>query len=161
MRLVFLAFSAFFLASTISGGASAQVDKSYSALASDIVSKAEMTLKSGDAVQAQFLFERALTADPANVRAMIGLGQAHEKQGRIGRGLKYYRQALDVQRNNVRALEAQALAFLKRDIVDRTKANLDKLKELCATCEATQSVEKALDTYMAENAKVAVNESEG
>lgn len=121
-----------------------------------LVSEASMALASEKAEDAQLLFERALVADPANLEALVGLGKSHEAQGRVGRGLKYYRQALAIDPNAHAALEAQALAFLKRDMVDRAQINLDKLSRLCTSgCDALSAVEAALDSHVAKSAVVA------
>lgn len=116
-----------------------------------LVSEAAAALNADDTEQAQILFERALVANPANLEALIGLGKTHEAQGRVGRGLKYYRQALAIDPNAHPALEAQAVAFLKRDMVDRAQANRDKLAKLCSTgCRELDSVETALEGYRTE-----------
>lgn len=121
-----------------------------------LVSEASMALASEKAEDAQLLFERAIVADPANLEALVGLGKSHEAQGRVGRGLKYYRQALSIDPNAHAALEAQALAFLKRDMKDRAETNRDKLARLCtAGCDALSNVEAALDGYTAKDAIVA------
>lgn len=138
----------------LSGSVSA-VDK-YKDTSRILVSEAAMALASEKAEAAQLLFERALVAHPANLEALVGLGKSHEAQGRVGRGLKYYRQALAIDPNAHAALEAQALAFLKRDMVDRAQSNRDKLARLCsAGCDALSKVDAALDGYAAKDAIVA------
>lgn len=119
-----------------------------------LVNEATTALDVDNTDQAQILFERALVADPANLEALIGLGKTHEAQGRIGRGLKYYRQALAIDPNAHPALEAQAVAFLKRDMVERAQANRDKLAKLCsAGCRALDNVVTALEGYQAEKSQ--------
>ena len=135
---------------------SASANDKYKDTSQVLVSEASMALVSEKAEDAQLLFERALVAHPANLEALVGLGKSHEAQGRVGRGLKYYRQALAIDPNARAALEAQALAFLKRDMVDRAESNRDKLARLCsAGCEALTVVEAALDGYVAKDAVVA------
>lgn len=121
-----------------------------------LVNEAAMALTAENAAEAQVLFERALVANPANLDAMIGLGKTHEVQGRVGRGLKYYRQALSIDPNAQPALEAQAIAFLKRDMVERAEANRDKLAKLCDQgCDALDTVSAALETFRADKAQAA------
>lgn len=119
-----------------------------------LVGQADMALRTDDAETALTLYERALVANPANVQALIGLGKTHEIMGRVGRGLKYYRQALTVDPNALVALEAQAVAFLKRDMIDRAEANRARLARLCAAgCGPLDNVETALEAYKAEKAQ--------
>ncbi|RMB08524.1 tetratricopeptide repeat protein [Eilatimonas milleporae] len=132
------------------GALAHQTASKFQALSKDLTTEATSALSAADAERAQGLYERALVADPANVQALIGLGRAHEAQGRVGRSLKYYRHALELEPNELTALEAQALAFLKRDLVDRAKRNRDKLARLCLTgCTALTSVDEALSQYEA------------
>lgn len=141
--------------SIVFAGAATASDK-YKDTSRILVSEASMALASEKAEDAQLLFERALVAHPANLEALVGLGKSHEAQGRVGRGLKYYRQALAIDPNAHAALEAQALAFLKRDMVDRAQSNRDKLARLCsAGCDALSTVEAALDGYVAKDTVVA------
>lgn len=129
-----------------------QVDSKYQHVSSRLVSEAKAALSIEKIDDAQYLFERALVANPANTDALLGLGRAHEAQGRVGKGLKYYRQALEIEPNDVKALEAQALAFLKREMFDRADNNRAKLARLCPKgCEALDSVEVAIEAYLAKD----------
>lgn len=150
------------LAAVMTGTVAAQVSDKYKDASHQLVSQAVAALKADKADEALALYERALVANPANLQALIGLGKSHEAQGRIGRGLKYYRQALAVDPNALPALEAQAVAFLKRDMVSRAEANREKLARLCTEgCGSLDKVETALEAYKAEkaeeDAKVASN----
>lgn len=127
-----------------------------------LVGQATMALKAEDAETALMLYERALVANPANLNALIGLGKTHEIMGRVGRGLKYYRHALEIDPNALTALEAQAVAFLKRGMVDRAEANRAKLARLCAAgCEPLDSVETAIEAYKAEKAEADMADASG
>lgn len=157
MRVRFLTVTALVGALVISLALSGQssADSKYKDVSKILVREAQMAQKADKVVEAQTLFERALVADPANLNALIGLGKTHEAQGRVGRGLKYYRQALAIDPNEHVALEAQAVAFLKRDMVERAEANREKLVRLCADgCAALDKVTVALGTYKAEKTEM-------
>jgi len=127
----------------------AQTAPQYQALSKELVAQADAKL-ADDAAAAQLLFERALVADPTNVQALVGLGHAFEDQGHVGRGLKYYRQALEIQPNDLAALESQALAFLKRKLPDRTERNRARIAELCGEdCPSLARVTAALEAHNA------------
>ncbi len=158
MRIRF--FTAAALAGALIATGTVAANDRYKDASRMLVSEASMALKAEKSEEALVLYERALVADPANLNALIGLGKTHEVQGRVGRGLKYYRQALAIDPNAQSALEAQAVAFLKRDMVDRAEANRDKLARLCSTgCRALETVRTALDGYKAEKASAELAEA--
>lgn len=133
----------------VSFTANAQTSDKYHAISSQLVNSAYAALSGGAVNDARLMFERALVADPANVQALIGLGKAHEDTGNTGKGLKYYRHALEIEPNDQQALQRQALAFLKRDMADRALDNQEKLARLCPKgCEALSIVTTAVDTYL-------------
>ncbi|MFC4348341.1 tetratricopeptide repeat protein [Kordiimonas lipolytica] len=142
--------------------AAAQTSDKHQSLSRELVAQATVALRADKATDARLLFERALVADPANVAALVGLGQVAEAQGLTGRGLKYYRRALEVEPNHKMALEAQALAFLKRDMADRAENNREKLARLCLKgCDALTSVTAALEDYHANHADASMAQKEG
>ncbi len=131
----------------------AQTSERHQSMSKQFVAKAQAAMLAEKSDDAQLLFERAIVANPANVDALIGLGQAHERMGAVGKGLKYYRQALEIEPNDQAALEKQALAFLKRDMADRAEDNRDKLARLClGGCEALSKVTTAIEEYNAQSA---------
>jgi len=135
----------------------ASSDTKYKNISRQLVVKANVALRALEIDEARLLFERALVAYPANTNALLGLGRTHEAKGQVGRGLKYYRQALEIEPNDMGALEVQALAFLKREMLDRADANRAKLVRLCPNgCTALENVETALEAYLAED-KIAAN----
>jgi len=129
----------------------AQTLPKYREISKQLVIEAKLALTSSKPETALLLFERAIVADPANTQALLGLGRTHELEGRVGRGLKYYRQALEIEPNDKFALRDQALAFLKQDLMDRADGNRAKLARLCPNgCEALERVEVALKAHIAE-----------
>lgn len=142
-------------AAMLASSAFAQVSDKYKDASRQLVGQAMIALKAEKVEEAQILYERALVANPANLHALVGLGKTHEALGRVGKGLKYYRQALEVDPNAMVALEAQAVAFLKRDMVKRAEANRSKLARLCeAGCQSLDMVETAIEAYRAEKAEM-------
>jgi tetratricopeptide (TPR) repeat protein len=125
-----------------------QTSNKHQLLSSTLVVDAERALSTNKIDDAKLLFERALVANPSNIRALIGLGKTHELKGLTGRGLTYYRLALEVEPNDQDALEAQSLAFLKKNLYDRAEANRDRLKQVCSNgCTQLDAVENALKVY--------------
>ena len=147
----FLAVSV--LIGSLASPALAQTAEKYRLLSNDLVKKAEADMKAGAPRDAQAIYERALVANPANVEALIGLGRAHEAQGHVGSGLKYYRKALEIEPNDRDALEVQAIAFLKRNLADKAEGNREKLARICQSgCAELEAVETAIEEYRARQA---------
>ncbi|WP_262691811.1 tetratricopeptide repeat protein [Kordiimonas aestuarii] len=141
------------LMGAVASPAFAQTAEKYRLLSSELVTKAQHSLNAEKAHDAQMLYERALVANPANVDALIGLGRAHEAQGHVGSGLKYYRKALEIEPNDKDALEVQAIAFLKRNLAAKAEGNREKLARLCqAGCAELEAVDTAIEEYRAKQA---------
>ncbi len=134
----------------LSVSSDAQTVEKYIKISETYSAKALVALNGGNAADAQALYEKALVADPSSVVALVGLGKAHSEQGRTGRGLKYYRFALEVTPNNKPALAEQSLAFLKKGNIDRATSNQLILERLCSDgCDELSAVNAAIDEFRA------------
>ncbi len=90
-------------------------------------------------------YEAALAVDPKSAPAFLGLAKAYEAQGLPGHAIKYYRQALALQPNDLGALEAQGEALIARGATTRARVNLDRIRTLCkGDCPAAKRLETAL-----------------
>ena len=148
----------------LSAASYGQTADKYKEISTMYVTKAADAIAAGDAKEAQALYEKALVANPANAQALVGLGKAHSMQGRTGRGLKYYRFALEVTPNHKPALEAQSLAFLKKGNIDRATSNQLILERLCSKgCAELSAVNSAIDEFRANppEEKMLEDKSEG
>lgn len=76
-------------------------------------------------------YEAALAADPRNRAAYVGLARGAEADGLPGHAVRYYRQALELDPNDLSVLELQGLAFLQRGAAPRAEENLARLRKLC------------------------------
>ncbi len=77
-------------------------------------------------------FETALAVDPKNVRAYIGLARAHDQMGMPGGAVKFYREGLTIEPDNLTALEEQGEALVERGATARARENLKRIRDLCA-----------------------------
>lgn len=91
----------------------------------------EAQLAAGKPQAATDSFESALAADPRNRSAYMGLARAAEAQGLPGKAVRFYREALELDPNDLAALEAQGLALVERGATARAGDNLDRVKKLC------------------------------
>lgn len=98
----------------------------------------ETALAAGKLSDATDSFESALVVDPRNNRAYIGLARVAEAQGLPGKAVRYYRQALQNDPNDLNILELQGNALLARGAKPRAEENLARLRTLCGTAACPQ-----------------------
>ncbi|MGV8985625.1 MAG: tetratricopeptide repeat protein [Cypionkella sp.] len=82
--------------------------------------------------------------DPQNADAWNLLGFTYRKLGQFDDSSAAYLKVLSINPNHLGALEYQGELFITTGKIDMAKANLDKLKTLCGTCEEADDLQKAL-----------------
>jgi Tfp pilus assembly protein PilF len=75
--------------------------------------------------------ESALAIDPRNREAFITLAMVAQKQGLPGKAIRYYREALLIEPNDISALSGQGEAMIQRGAVAKAKENLTRITQLC------------------------------
>lgn len=85
-------------------------------------------------------FETALAVDPRNRMALIALAEVATARNLSGKAIRYYREALLLEPNDVAALKGQGVAYVTKGALERARQNLAKIRKLCARgcSEATQ-----------------------
>lgn len=106
-------------------------DSQLAPLSLQMMQAGEAHLAAGKPDAATDSFEAALAADPRNRRAYMGLARAAQAQGLPGKAVRFYREALDLDPNDLAALEAQGVALVERGATARAGDNLDRVKKLC------------------------------
>jgi len=110
-----------------------------------LVAKAEAARSAGQFSQAQDLLETALAIDPKNRGAYIAMGHVATAQALPGKAVRFYREALTIDPNDVAALSGQGVALVERGAVERAKANLAKIRTLCkADCAPATTLAAAI-----------------
>ena len=105
----------------------------------------EVALAKGQPSVAIDAFEAAAAADPRNGPAFIGMAHAYEALGLPGKAVRYYREALALDPNDLGALEGQGKALVVRGARARANLNLVRIKTLCKSdCPAAKRLEVAL-----------------
>ncbi|CAA9500233.1 MAG: hypothetical protein AVDCRST_MAG91-1013 [uncultured Sphingomonadaceae bacterium] len=77
--------------------------------------------------------ETALVVDPRNRGAYRALARVAAAQGLYGKAIKLYGEVLAIEPNDLEALAGQGDAMVQRGAVERARANLDRIRKLCAT----------------------------
>ncbi|MEG3122512.1 hypothetical protein [Sphingomonas sp. GB1N7] len=78
------------------------------------------------------LIETALAVDPRNRAGFVTLGDVAQARGLPGKAIRLYREALLLEPNDRLALKGQGEALVMKGAVIQAKANLAKLRALCA-----------------------------
>jgi Tfp pilus assembly protein PilF len=151
------------LASAVGAGAASSptaAAKPASALSQSFEAKGVAALAKGQPTAAIDAFETALAADPANANAYIGIARAYEAQGLTGKAVRYWGDALQLDPNDLIALEGQGLALVARGANARANVNLQRIKTLCKTdCAAATRLQAAMTEAAAKAAKAPVTAS--
>ena len=132
MRVSFLALGAGIILASMPVASDAQRADN------DILPRSTLLQKQGEEAQhagnldaAVDFYESALAADPRNRRAYIGLARAAEAEGLPGKAVRFYREALEIDPNDLAALELQGMALVERGAKARAESNLERVKKLC------------------------------
>jgi len=91
----------------------------------------EELLAKGQTQAATDSFEAALAADPRNRRAYLGMARAAEAEGLPGKAVRFYREALEIEPNDLATLELQGLSLVERGAKARAEANVERMRTLC------------------------------
>lgn len=108
-------------------------DNQLAPLSLQMMQAGETSLAAGKTQAAADSFEAALAADPRNRRAYLGLARAAEAEGLPGKAVRYYREALEIDPNDVAALELQGIALVERGAKARAETNLERVRKLCTS----------------------------
>ncbi len=106
-------------------------DSQLAPLSLKMLTSGEAQLAAGNHQAATDSFEAALAADPRNRQAYIGMARAAEAQGLPGKAVRFYREALQIDPNDLAALELQGMALVERGAKARAEENLERLRKLC------------------------------
>lgn len=88
---------------------------------------------SGNLDGANDLIESALAVDPRNRQAYIVLAEVARAQGLPGKAIRFYREALTLEPNDVVALRGQGEAMVQKGAIERAKENLARVRTLCGS----------------------------
>lgn len=84
------------------------------------------------------------TEEPQNADAWNLLGFTQRKLGNYGEASLAYGTALTLNPDHLGALEYQGELYIETGKPDLARANLERLKTLCGTCEEAEDLAKAL-----------------
>ncbi|WP_439486924.1 tetratricopeptide repeat protein [Blastomonas fulva] len=111
-----------------------------------LVDEGSSVQQAGKLDEAIGLYEAALAVDPGNRTAYIALAQVASAQGLPGKAIRFYREALRLDPNDVAALAGQGEAMVQRGAVEKARRNLLRIEAICTTgCTETNRLITAID----------------
>jgi Tfp pilus assembly protein PilF len=125
-------------------GAEQQPDPRAAALAA----QGKSQLAAGDIPAAVDSFEAALAVDPGYTAVYLDLGEAARAQGLQGKAIRYYREALQRDPENLAAISGEGEAMLEKGAIEKAKRNLAQLQSLCGQeCSETKHLALAIESH--------------
>ena len=105
----------------------------------------QAALVAGNADQATDAFEAALAVQPGHPAIVLDLAEAARRQGMQGKALRYYRDVLVVDPQNIAALSGEGAALAEKGALEKARRNLARLEGMCGSdCAATRTVADAI-----------------
>jgi tetratricopeptide (TPR) repeat protein len=95
--------------------------------------QAESQIAAGKLSEAADLLETALAVDPRNRSAFVDLARVAKQQKLFGKSIRLANEALQLEPNDLDALEVQGEAMVELGAIPRAKDNLTKLQKLCGS----------------------------
>jgi tetratricopeptide (TPR) repeat protein len=110
------------------------------------MSEVEADLDAGRWTDAISKLKEIVADETSNAEGYNLLGYAYRKSGNLDLAQRYYTRALRLDPKHKGALEYQGELFVMLGQVDKAKANLDKIEELCGntTCSFYKNLAKAI-----------------
>ena len=133
---------------TVSSGVHGQRgDDDIDARSVAFVEAGRAALAAGNNDRAADLVETGLAVDPRNRDGFIALAEIAEARGLPGKAIRFYREALTIDPNDLAALEGQGRVLVSRGAIERARRNLVRIKALCETsCAPATSLAAAIES---------------
>jgi tetratricopeptide (TPR) repeat protein len=111
----------------------------------ELQQEAEAQLAIGKLSEAADLLETALAVDPRNRSAFVDLARVAKKQKLYGKAIRLANEALQLEPNDLDAIEVQGEAMVELGAIPRARENLAKLQKLCGNgCRQVAELSEAI-----------------
>jgi Tfp pilus assembly protein PilF len=97
-----------------------------------LLQEGRAALAAGNLDGAEDAIESALAVDPRNREAFVLLAEIARSRGLPGKAIRLYREALLLEPNDLAALRGQGEAMVAKGAIEKARANLAKIKTICA-----------------------------
>lgn len=105
----------------------------------------EAQIAAGNLMEAADLLETALAVDPRNRSAFVNLARIAKQQKLYGKAIRLANEALQLEPNDLDALEVQGQAMVELGAIPRARQTLAKLQSLCSNnCRQATALSAAI-----------------
>lgn len=112
----------------------------------ELQKQGEALLASGKYADAENSLETSLAVDPRNRSAFVDLARVAEHQKLFGKAIRLTSKALELEPNDLTAIEVQGEAMVELGAIPRAKENLAKLQKLCSNnCPQVSDLSAAIN----------------
>ncbi len=113
--------------------------------AAALIAQGEAALGAGRVDEAVDAYEAALTVQPGSAEILVDLAQATRRQGMQGKALHYYREALQLDPQDLSAISGEGAALAEKGALDKARRNLTRLQGICGdSCAPTRDLAAAI-----------------
>jgi Tfp pilus assembly protein PilF len=110
-----------------------------------LLAQGQAAYRAGNLAGADDLIETALAVDPRNRAAYVALGAVANAQHLPGKAVRFYREALQLEPNDVAALSGEGIALVQKGAVEPAKTSLQRIRTLCRSeCPAASTLAAAI-----------------
>jgi tetratricopeptide (TPR) repeat protein len=112
----------------------------------ELQQQAEKELAAGKLMEAGDLLETAVAVDPRNRSAFVDLARVAKQEKLFGKAIRLTNEALQLEPNDLDAIEVQGEAMVELGAIPRAKQNLAKLQKLCSNnCRQVAALSTAIN----------------
>jgi tetratricopeptide (TPR) repeat protein len=142
VRFLALGAAAALLASPVVGQ---RADNQILPLSVELQRQAEAQLAAGKLIESADLLETSLAVDPRNRAAFVDLARVAQKQRLFGKAIRLTTKALELEPNDLDAIQVQGQAMVELGALPRARENLAKLQRICASgCKQATALAAAI-----------------
>lgn len=110
-----------------------------------LIAQGQAALSSGDTQGAIDSYEAALAIDPGYTPIFLHLAEAAREDELQGKAIRYYREALVRDPNNLAAIAGEGAAMAEKGALEKARLNLAKVESLCGeSCPETRELASAI-----------------
>lgn len=101
--------------------------------------------KAGKLEDAISWYETALAVDPGNRGAYVGMARVVRVQGLEGKSIRFYKEALELDPNDLTALSEQADVMIAKGALEPARKNVARMRMLCrVNCDSVDRLASAI-----------------
>jgi tetratricopeptide (TPR) repeat protein len=142
VRFLMLGAAATLIASPVLGQ---RADNQILPQSTQLQQRAETLLTAGKLSDAADLLETSVAVDPRNRGAFVDLARIAKQQKLFGKSIRLANEALELEPNDLDAIEVQGESMVELGAIPRAKENLAKLQKLCSNnCRQVAALSTAI-----------------